>query len=174
MGQRALWLLSRATSIIVRIVEILTCLFLAAVVLIHGLELLARNFFNYSYVWAHEVNILLANWVYFLGICIVYHLKGDVSVTFFARALAPPYRRAWAVFCHLVSGAVFAIIAFYGWELVKLQAPYRTTGLGIPNMAFSLPVVISGVVLVVITLRHAVEAWTADEPPMPPLVPEAI
>lgn len=154
---RAFGLLNLVTSRLVQVIDVATCLMLAAIVAIGGLELCARNIFNHSFVWAHEVTILLANWVYFLGICIVYEKRGDVTVGVVNAILRNArLRRAWSALCEIVSAAVFATIAWYGWELLKLQAPFHTTGLRIPNPAFSAPAVVGAAVLTLLSIRHAV------------------
>lgn len=167
MLSRALGPLTAVTSWLGWIIDITVCLMLAAIVSIGGLEVAARNLFNHSFVWAHEVTILLANWVYFLGICIVYQHRGDITVTFFLDKLSPSLRRAWVILCHLISAALFAVIVWYGWELIKLQAPFHTTGLRIPNPAFSAPVVIGAVVLTLLTLRHALAEFVGEAPAQP-------
>lgn len=140
---------------VMRAIDLAVCLMLAIIVMIGGVELVARNLFNHSFVWAHEVTMLLGNWVYFLGICIVYDHRGDVTMSAFTRLLRGRARTVWAVTVHLASAFLFAVIAWYGWELIKLQAPFRSTGLGVPNPAFSAPVAIGAVVLVLLCLRHA-------------------
>lgn len=153
---RAFGLLNLLTSRVVKVIDLSTCLMLAAIVVIGGLELCARNIFNHSFVWAHEVTILLANWVYFLGVCIVYEQRGDVTVGVVSALLKNTrLRRLWAAACDVISAIVFATIAWYGWELLKLQAPFHTTGLRIPNPAFSAPAVIGAVVLALLSIRHA-------------------
>jgi TRAP-type C4-dicarboxylate transport system permease small subunit len=120
--------------------EVLTSALLAAVVLINGLELAARNFFNHSFVWAYEVNLLLGAWVYFLGMTVVYHRRGDIMVEYLTGLLPAGARRAWVAVCNLVVLGVLAVIAWYAWVLIELQAGFRTTGLGIPNPWFTAPV----------------------------------
>lgn len=168
MPALALRLLSTTIAGLCRLIDAATCLMLAAIVAIGALELAGRNFFNHSFVWAHECALLLASWVYFLGICIVYQHKGDVTVGFLVDRLGPTARRLWAAVCHLTGAVFFAIVAVHGWELLKLQAPFRTTGLGIPNPAFSAPVVVGAAILVLITLRDMAAALAGTEDGAPP------
>ena len=65
--------LARTTAVLDLVLEGVTSLGLAAIVAINTSELVARNLVNHSFVWGYEINLLLANWVYFLGICLVYH-----------------------------------------------------------------------------------------------------
>jgi TRAP-type C4-dicarboxylate transport system permease small subunit len=162
---RAARLLARASAAIGAALDAATMACLAVIVAINGLELVARNLANHSFVWAHEVNLLLANWMYFLGIVLVYRRGGDVVVGLVLDRLGPGARRFWAVACHAISAIVFALIAVEGWALVELQWPFRTTGLGIPNPAFSAPVAIGGALLVVILAERILATLDGREAP---------
>ncbi|MGQ0651547.1 MAG: TRAP transporter small permease [Betaproteobacteria bacterium] len=140
-------LLARASRHADQAVEVATSTVLAVVVLINGLELVARNFFNYSFVWAHEVNLLLASWVYFLGMSMVYARNADITVEYFTAVLPPGVQRIWIAACNVAVIGVLAVIAWYCWVLMRLQADFRTTGLGIPNPFFSAPVFMSALVM---------------------------
>jgi len=129
--------------------EVLTSALLAGVVLINGLELAARNLFNYSFVWAYEVNLLLAAWVYFVGMTVVYYRNADITVQYLTAFLPEGAQRIWVVACNLIVLAVLAVIAWYTWVLIELQTGFRTTGLGIPNPWFSAPVLAGAVLMAV-------------------------
>ena len=155
--------LARASAAIDAVLESATSACLAVVLAINGAELVARNLANHSFVWAHEIDLLLANWMYFLGIVLVYRRGGDVVVGFVFDWLNPRARRFWAVVCHAISAAVFAVIAVEGWALIELQWPFRTTGLGIPNPAFSAPVAVGGALLVVILAERILATFDRRE-----------
>jgi TRAP-type C4-dicarboxylate transport system permease small subunit len=139
--------LARASRQTDRAVEVLTSTLLAAIVLINGLELVARNFFNYSFVWAHEVDLLLGSWVYFVGMTMVYYRNADITVEYFSGLLPERGQRIWVAVCNVVTLGVLAVIAWYCWVLMKLQLPFKTTGMGIPNPFFSAPVFVSALVM---------------------------
>src|SRR6185295_7373389 len=65
--------------------EVVTSTLLAVVVLINGVELVGRNFFNYSHVWVHELNLLLGTWTYFIGMTLVYSRNADITVDYFTN-----------------------------------------------------------------------------------------
>jgi TRAP-type C4-dicarboxylate transport system permease small subunit len=138
-------------------VEVLTSTFLAIIVLINGLELVGRNFFNYSFVWAHEVNLLLGNWVYFIGMTMVYYRNADITIEYFSGLLPLRAQRVWVLVCNLIVLGVLAVIVWYGWVLIELQTGFRTTGMGIPNPWFSAPVVVSALIMAVHVARHSAE-----------------
>lgn len=149
--------LARASRHLELAAEVVTSALLVIIVLINGLELVGRNFFNYSFVWAHEVNLLLGTWTYFIGMTLVYAKNADITVEYFSSLLPPRAQRAWLVICNAVVLGVLAIIAWYCWILMRLQYGFRTTGLGIPNPVFSTAVLVSAVVMATHVVRHSAE-----------------
>lgn len=139
-------------------VEVLTSTLLAVVVLINGGELVARNFFNYSFAWAHEVNLLLATWIYFTGMAMVVYRKGDITVEYFSALLPARARHAWIVLVHFVVLGVLATIIWYAWVLMKLQSGFKTTGLGIPNPWFSAAVFVGCALMLFYGVVQTLEA----------------
>ena len=149
--------LARASRHLDLAAEAVTSSLLAAIVLINGLELVGRNLFNYSFVWAHEVNLLLATWTYFIGMTLVYSRHADITVDYFTNLLPERGRRAWIAATHVVVLCVLAVIVWYCWVLIRLQTGFRTTGLGIPNPWFSAAVLVSAVVMAMHVLPRVVE-----------------
>jgi len=149
--------LARASRHLEQAAELVTSALLVIIVLVNGLELIGRNFFNYSFVWAHEVNLLLGTWTYFIGMTLVYAKNADITVEYFSNLLPPPAHRVWLVVCNIVVLGVLAVIAWYCWILMQLQYGFRTTGLGIPNPAFSSAVFASAIVMALHVAHHSAE-----------------
>jgi TRAP-type C4-dicarboxylate transport system permease small subunit len=61
---------------------------------------------------------------------------------------------------HVLCMATFAITAWFAWELIELQLPFRTPGSGLPNAAFTAPLLLGLVGLIVVLLNKLV----ANEP----------
>ena len=104
---------------------------LAVIVLINLLEIISRTFFHVSYAWIYETNLLLAAWTYFLGIVPVYARNGDVSVVGLRQLLPSSSQAAFDRAIYVVARSTFAIVAWFTWELIELQCPFRTPGIGI-------------------------------------------
>lgn len=149
--------LARASRHLELAAEVVTSTLLVIIVLINGLELVGRNFFNYSFVWAHEVNLLLGTWTYFIGMTLVYAKNADITVEYFSNLLPPRAHRVWPVVCNAVVLGVLAVIVWYCWILIRLQYGFRTTGLGIPNPAFSTAVLVSAVLMATHVAHHSAE-----------------
>ncbi len=155
--------LARITGWLDLLLEAGTSLALAAIVTINASELAARNLANYSFVWGYEVNLLLANWCYFLGICLVYHRNVDITVNFFVDLLPAEPRRLWLVIVNAVGMAMLVVIAWYGWSLIEIQRFFRTTTLGIPQQLHTFPVVIGAVAMMVILARQTLDILAGAE-----------
>ena len=149
--------LARASRHLDLAAEVVTSALLVAIVLINGLELVGRNLFNYSFVWAHEVNLLLGTWTYFIGMTLVYSRNADITVEYFSSLLPERAQRVWIAVTHVVVLGVLAVIVWYCWVLIRLQAGFRTTGLGIPNPWFSAAVLVSAVLMALHVLPRMVE-----------------
>ena len=129
--------------------RVLTGVLLAGIVLSNAAEVVLRTVFSTSLDWIFEINLLGATWIYFIGVCQVYHKKGDISVDVVARALPPRLRVAWSWAVDLLCVGTFLVIGWYGLQLVDLQWPFKTPGVGLPSASYSAPVVIGAVVMII-------------------------
>lgn len=149
--------LARASRHLEQAAEVVTSTLLVIIVLENGLELVGRNFFNYSFVWVHELNLLLGTWTYFIGMTLVYARNADITVEYFSNLLPAAAQRVWLVVCNGVVLGVLTVIAWYCWVLIQLQYGFRTPGLGIPNPAFSAAVLASAFVMALHVAHHSAE-----------------
>jgi TRAP-type C4-dicarboxylate transport system permease small subunit len=140
----------------------LTCSLLAFVVAANAWEIALRAVANQSLHWLYEVNLLLANWIYFLGICLVYWRKRDIVIDFLVDRLPAGPRRIYQSCINLLVIAVLAVIGRYGVELMRLQAQDYSTGVGIGNPLFTLPVVLGAVLMALGLLHHTLALSLAD------------
>jgi TRAP-type C4-dicarboxylate transport system permease small subunit len=145
------------------VVAALTCALLAFVVGANAWEIAYRALANQSLHWLYEVNLLLANWIYFLGICLIYWRKRDIAIDFLVDRLPAGPRRIYQSLINLVVIGVLAVIAWYGTELMHLQAPDRTMGIGIWNPRFTLPVVLGAVLMALAMVHHTLSLWLFEQ-----------
>jgi TRAP-type C4-dicarboxylate transport system permease small subunit len=155
-------LLRTTDRIVVRSALIISVGALVAIVLINVLEIVSRTFFHVSYSWIYESNLLLAAWTYFLGIVPVYARNGDVSVVGL-RLLLPRHKQAtFNRAIHVVCTVTFAIVAWFTWELIELQLPFRTPGSGLPNAAFTAPLLLGQIGLIIVLVNKLIANEPAD------------
>ena len=146
-------LLRTTNGIVVRGALVISVTALAAIVLINLLEIISRTFFHVSFAWIYETNLLLAAWTYFLGIIPVYARNGDVSVVGLRLILPANLQSLFDRMIFVVCTVTFAIAAWFTWELIELQFPFRTPGSGIPNAAFTAPLLLAFFGLIVVLLN---------------------
>ena len=158
--------LLRATDrIVVRGAIVVSVAALSLIVLINVLEIVSRTFFHVSFAWIYETNLLLAAWTYFLGIVPVYARNGDVSVVGLRQLLPQGARLSFDRSIYIVSTLTFAIAAWFTWELIALQLPFRTSGSGLPNAAFTAPSLLRLIGLIIVLLsKLAAREPAATEP----------
>jgi TRAP-type C4-dicarboxylate transport system permease small subunit len=144
-----------------RVCQVITGALLAALVVTNMAEMTSRGFWGTSIQWVFETNTLMADWLYFLGIFLVYFRRSDISVDLVVRKLPAPLRRTVDV---LVDVAIVGTCLLIGWEAVKLvtvQWPFKSPGLRIPNPLFTAPVLI-GAVLMCATMFERLVGRFAD------------
>jgi TRAP-type C4-dicarboxylate transport system permease small subunit len=135
-------LLAALCGVLERVLGVAIVALLATILAINGLEIVSRSVFAVSFQWIYEINLLLASWLYFLGIFLVYRHGGDISMVGLKTILPPHLHRGFDRVVNAIAAAVFAIVGWYALAYVQLQWPFKTPGVGIPRAAFTLPLLI--------------------------------
>ena len=158
-------LLDRLVRAIERVVAVVTALLLAAIVLANAAEIVGRSLFAHSLLWLYESNLLAANWLYFLGMCLVYARHKDITLDFILHLVRGRARPVFLILVNLVGIGTFGVIAWFGVALMRLQMPYRTTGYGIPNALYTLPLVLAAAIIGLTILQQSIDLWKSGELP---------
>lgn len=151
-----------ACALLERLFAAATVLLLAAIMAINGLEIAGRSLLSLSLSWIHETNLLLASWMYFLGIYLVYRRGGDIAMVGLVQLLPQRARGPWRRLLRLVTAAVFLLVGWQAVLLIELQWPFRTLGVGYRRAAFTLPLALGAVAVGLESLRAAAFAPAAD------------
>lgn len=130
---------------------------LALILVLNCLEIVGRTFFDVSFSWIYEVNLLLAAWVYFLGIVPVYGRKGDITVVGLQNLLPRVLQLLLVRLVTLCSLISFGVLAWYSVELIKLQLPTRMPGLGLSSASFTIPLLIGSVALTLVMISQLLD-----------------
>jgi len=128
--------------------RVITALLLAGIVCSNAAEVVLRTAFATTLDWIFEVNLLCATWIYFLGVCQVYHKRGDIAVDVLARTLPPRAQVAWSWIVDVLCIATFFVVGWYGVQLMHLQWPYRTPGVRLPSALYTAPLVIGAAIMI--------------------------
>jgi TRAP-type C4-dicarboxylate transport system permease small subunit len=149
---RLLWVIEIAVSV-------LAVGLLAFIVTANFYEICSRMLFNRSVTWLYEVNLLLSNWIYFLGISLVYFRNGDIVVDFVVQKMPLRVRLPYLLVIKAVTVAVLALIVWTGVILMQLQSSDYSMGIGIWNPLFTLPLVAGGILMIAAVCRQALAIW---------------
>ena len=149
-----------------RVCAVATAALLAALVVNNLLEMAARGLLHTSIGWVFEINLLIAIWLYFMGIYQVYYKRGDISVDALLRLAAPRAQRAVSIAVDIAIVGTLLVIAWYSRNLMEVQWPYKTPGLRLPNPLFTAPVFI-GSILMASTMTERLILRLASPDPLP-------
>jgi TRAP-type C4-dicarboxylate transport system permease small subunit len=136
------------------IAEFVSLNLLIIIVVINGAEIITRTWLPGSLYWVFELNQLFGNWLYFIGITLVYYRNDDISIDFLTNKLSFKLRNIVIIIIRLIVLFVLIVISYYCVDLMILQSQARTVGLGITNHYFSLPVFISSVLMILYMFEH--------------------
>jgi len=157
--------LGSITDALRRAAESAAAAILVIIFAINALEIGARsNYFNHSFEWIYEVNLLLSAWLYFLGIVPVYYRGGDVTLRGYERIFTGRARDFYRAALEVVTAGTFGALAWFAWTLIELQLPFRTPGMRIPNALFTLPVLLGLGALALVGVRRATNLVAGRQP----------
>jgi len=157
----------RLTSVVDAIDKVELILVIASLVAIIGinsLEIFTRFILNKSFFWVHEVIILLANYMYFLGAALVYKRRQDIQMEYFLKFFSVKIQRKWDF---IIDGACFyffVVLFYHGIRILNVQSKQVSQGLGIPNHYFTLPLVIGTLsILLIIGQQFLQKCFKVEE-----------
>ena len=151
--------LDKVVRAIDRVEEVATSTLLVVVIVINGMEIFSHSVLNQSLHWVYEINLLLGNWIYFLGICLVYYNKKDIVLKIVDRFFNEKFMNIYLIAINIIIVVILFIIIYYGWLLLLIQAKTKSMDLGIPNFYFSMPVVIGSVSIILIVVKQSLDLW---------------
>jgi TRAP-type C4-dicarboxylate transport system permease small subunit len=147
-----------------RVCVVVTALLLSALVVDNLVEMAARALFHTSIGWVFEVNLLLAIWLYFLGIYQVYYKRGDISVDVVTRRLPPAAQRWIGIAIDVIIVATLLMICWYSRNLIAVQWPFKTPGLRLPNPLFTAPVAIGSILMAATMFERLLQRLATPHP----------
>lgn len=158
-------LLGSLTAAIDRSVAVITVTLLGFIVCANGAEILLRGAFSSSLLWLYEVNLLVGDWLYFLGMVMVYYRHRDITLDFMLLVLRGRARPVYLIAVNAVAVVTFLIVAVYGVRLMELQLPFLTPGDNIPQALFTLPVVLCCTAIALIVVEQSIALGRTGELP---------
>ena len=146
-----------------RAILLVTSVIFVVIVVLGAAEIFSRYVLDHSLFFVFEVTVLLANYMYFLGFCLVAKRRGDITLEYFVNFLRPRARRILSLVAELAAFYFLYVLIYYGFNLLVIQSRHSSEGLNIPNHLFTLPLFLGALVLVVIGVQRIVEICIGAE-----------
>ena len=102
-----------------RLEEGLVAFLMAAMTLTAFVQVVARYVFNYSFVWALELNTVFFAWLIFVGMSYGVRVGAHIGIDALVRTLRPPAARAVAMVAAALCVVYALIVLVGGWQYVR-------------------------------------------------------
>lgn len=147
-------LLVRVTRGLMVATTAVTATILAVIVMIVAAEIANRSLFGGSFSWVYESLQLLGNWMYFLGIALVYDRASDISIDWFYARFPVAVRRFLLLVIHVLILVALCALAVMAIRLMEIQFGSLSMGMRIPNYIFTLPILIGSAFMILSVIRQ--------------------
>ena len=134
-------MLRRTVSLLTSIEKWGAIISLGIMFLIGALEVVSRNLFHHSFLWAQEVIVVFLVWEVFLAAAYIYSTGKLISVDFLYIHLKPGAKIVADVITDLITLVVLYVTIYYGWQYQLVQGKFLTNALHLPNNIHSIPLV---------------------------------
>lgn len=131
----------KVLDVINRIEAFLMMIFLAIMVGINVLEIVARLLLGHSFVWIYPTNLLLFSWMVFIGAAVVFYRKEYITVGYFVRLLSSNYQRYVNIIVNFAVMGFFIFLLMEAPALIEMQAQ-KMQVIYLPRYFQSLPLFI--------------------------------
>ena len=142
---RTLLAIRRPVSLLL---DAVTTLLLALLVLLTAQQVFMRYLFDSPAKWSEELTIAMLIWFGYLGITVGYRDGKHLSITVFSDRLPPGGQKALSVFVDLVMLTFCTLMAWQGVLLVRLDVINVMPATGISMSWVSVVLVVSATLMV--------------------------
>lgn len=120
---------------------VVSLIMLAAMVIITGLQIVFRVFFE-ALTWSEELCRYLLVWSTFVGASCVYKHAGHINITIVQNLLPPKVRKILKLLVQVICVVFFVMMIYYGFIYVGKQGAQLSPAMRIPMsyMYASIPV----------------------------------
>jgi len=132
----------------------LSCSFLLAMVAIVGTSVFLRYVLKSPLIAGMNFATLLLVWLSFFGASFVYREKGHIALEFIVNRFPVVIRRLIMVSIYSVIALTLITTVVQSGYLIVVQWKQQIVALGIPRSFLSLPIGITGILMLMTTLNH--------------------
>lgn len=137
-----------------KIEMVMSCSFLLAMVAIVGISVFLRYVLKSPLIAGMNFATLLLVWMSFFGASFVYREKGHIAIEFIVNRFPPVIQRFIMVSIYSVIGIALITTVVQSGYLIVVQWKQQIVALGIPRSFLSLPIGITGILMILTTLNH--------------------
>lgn len=136
------------------------CMYIAVaglfgIVVVVAWQVFGRYVLNNTPTWAESIALVLVLYVTLLGAAVGVRDARHIGLDSLIIFLVPERHRIWfELTCHLLVGLFGGLMMWNGTVLAKSVMPYKIPILGISEGINHIPLVISGVLIMLFSLEH--------------------
>ena len=139
--------LLRLSDSVNRVSEMVLFGMMLAMIAVTTLQIVCRLFFD-ALIWSEELTTYLLVAASLLGAAVAFKRGSHIAVTFVVHKLPSPLQKGAAFLVQTVGIVFFAVIAFYGAELMNSEAQQTTPAMGISmTWIYAIYPLIGGIIL---------------------------
>ena len=157
MIQAALMKLDKISRILGKFEMAFACALLIAMVTVVGLGVFLRYVLKSPLIAGMNFATLMLIWLTFFGASFVYREKGHIAIEFVIDKLPFFLHHIVLLGVYVVVGFMLVITLVQSGHLVGVQWQQEIVALGIPRSFLSIPIFITGILMILTTLRHILE-----------------
>lgn len=154
MFQSLLRRMDRFSQVLGKIELVITCSLLLIMVAIVGISVFLRYVLKSPLIAGMNFATLLLVWMTFFGASFVYRDKGHISIEFIVDRFPPAVQRLTMVLVYSVVAITLITTVVQSGYLIEVQWKQQIVALGIPRSFLSLPVAITGILMILTTMNH--------------------
>ena len=136
---------------------------LMAIVGVVFYQVFGRYVLNDSPTWAESLAIVLVLYVTLIGAAVGVRDAGHIGLESFLVMLPDAIRRKVEIVIYLLVGVFGACMAYNGWLLGNSVAAYHIPNLHVSEAVRYIPLVLSGVLIVLFSVEHVVAIIRGEE-----------
>ncbi|KPJ93301.1 MAG: hypothetical protein AMJ53_07535 [Gammaproteobacteria bacterium SG8_11] len=129
-------LLPRILNVIHRFEDSLLAILLIAMILLASAQIVLRNVFEISIVWADPLLRIMVLWLALIGALAASRENKHISIDVLTRVMNEKTRRATHIFTSLFTAVVTGLIAYHAGRFVVMEYETQNLVLGIPAWVF--------------------------------------
>ena len=146
--------MDRFSQNLAKIEMVMSCSFLLFMIAIVGVSVFLRYVLKSPLIAGMNFATLLLVWMSFFGASYVYREKGHIALEFIVNRFPENFQRWITVSIYSVIAISLIIIVVQSGYLIAVQWKQQIVALGIPRSFLSLPIGITGILMILTTVNH--------------------